>query len=188
MRQFDILNVVDVESTCWEKNSPNGMVGEIIEVGITPYHIRQGTVGERDSWMIKPEKSTVSEFCTSLTGITQEDVDEDGLPFAEVCDALRKEYKTNLRPWGSWGEYDRRMLNNEARAKKCGFPFSPYHLNIKLLFSLFFGLGKQIGLMEGVHKSRLQFDGDQHKAEDDAYNTAKVLEVVNRCFRKGHGI
>jgi inhibitor of KinA sporulation pathway (predicted exonuclease) len=44
--------------------------------------------------LVKPERSTVSEFCTELTTLTQEQVDQ-GMSFAEACERLQKRYLSN---------------------------------------------------------------------------------------------
>lgn len=36
----DLLNVVDVEATCWEGTPPPGAVSEIIEIGLTVVDLR----------------------------------------------------------------------------------------------------------------------------------------------------
>lgn len=187
MRLFDIINVVDVETTCWKDKPPTDEVSEIIEVGLTEYRISDGTLGKRGAWLIKPIFSDVSEFCTELTGITPEDV-VGGQSFEQVCLALKKDHQTFERPWAAWGEYDRIQFDRDAKAKKYPSPFSHFYMNLKLTFSLFYGVGKQIGLLEAVHKSRLQFEGDPHHAEDDAYNAATVLSVMKKSFRSGLGI
>ena len=73
----DTVLIVDVESTCWKKHkNPPGEQSEIIEIGICTYHIETGEIKDKKSIFIKPTESTVSPFCTKLTTITPEMLDE----------------------------------------------------------------------------------------------------------------
>jgi inhibitor of KinA sporulation pathway (predicted exonuclease) len=92
--QLDQILVVDIEATCWEGAIPLGEESEIIEIGICPLDIASGQRLEKASILVKPERSRVSEFCTHLTTLTQEQVAR-GIPFSEACSTLRKKYLSN---------------------------------------------------------------------------------------------
>ena len=66
----DLLNVIDVEATCWDGPTPPGQTNEIIEVGICVLNIRTLERVERRHIMVRPERSEISAFCAELTGIT----------------------------------------------------------------------------------------------------------------------
>jgi inhibitor of KinA sporulation pathway (predicted exonuclease) len=55
---------------------------------------------------VKPASTAVTPFCTGLTGITQSDVDEKGMPFADACRAVVEACKPRQRVWASYGDYD----------------------------------------------------------------------------------
>ena len=38
------VNVIDVESTCWDGDPPQGQVSEIIQVGISVIHVPSATI------------------------------------------------------------------------------------------------------------------------------------------------
>jgi inhibitor of KinA sporulation pathway (predicted exonuclease) len=88
-KKLDQIIVVDIESTCWEKKPPEGQESEIIEIGICPLDVPSGERLEKESILVKPERSQISEFCTNLTTLTQEQVNQ-GVPFAEACSILKK--------------------------------------------------------------------------------------------------
>jgi len=67
-RKLDKIIVVDVESTCWKGKPSEGQINEIIEVGL-------GIINKQ-SYIVKPKLSIISNFCTELTSITQEMVDK----------------------------------------------------------------------------------------------------------------
>lgn len=72
---FRFLCVLDVEATC-EKNCRN-YVHEIIEFPVVVVDLyEKEIVGEFHSYVRPTVNSTLSDFCTKLTGITQEKVDQ----------------------------------------------------------------------------------------------------------------
>jgi inhibitor of KinA sporulation pathway (predicted exonuclease) len=102
-----LLNVIDVEATCWDGQPPPGSVSEIIEIGLTVVDVSARSRVSRHRLLVRPVRSAVSGFCTELTGLTQAEV-ERGVTFAEACRILVEEYGAGERCWASWGEYDRR--------------------------------------------------------------------------------
>ncbi|MDH6108590.1 hypothetical protein P3T36_005492 [Kitasatospora sp. MAP12-15] len=104
-----LLNVVDVEATCWAGGQPPGAVSEIIEIGLTVVDLATAERLARHRILVRPVRSTVSEFCTDLTGLTQDEVD-GGVGFAEACRLLAVEHHAGSRPWASWGDYDRNQF------------------------------------------------------------------------------
>lgn len=99
--KFDQIIVVDIECTCWRESQTDN-IGEIIEIGISPIDTKSGTVLESRSIIVKPEHSDVSEYCTRLTTLTQEDVDS-GISFKDACDILVNEYNSKKYMWCSYG-------------------------------------------------------------------------------------
>jgi inhibitor of KinA sporulation pathway (predicted exonuclease) len=96
-RQLDIVLVVDVEATCWEGSPPEGEENEIIEIGLCLLDVKSGERRERESMLVRPERSRVSAFCTELTTLTQEQV-EQGIPFADACALLHTKYHGPQQP------------------------------------------------------------------------------------------
>lgn len=76
-----ILNVVDVEATCWADRTPPGQVSEIIEIGLATVDLAAARRTGRHRILVRPQRSAVSPFCTDLTGLTQNDADA-GITFA----------------------------------------------------------------------------------------------------------
>jgi hypothetical protein len=69
---LDKIIVIDLESTCWEGPPPEGQVSEIIEIGVVTLDVASLERVEKQSILIKPVKSQISEFCTKLTTLTPE--------------------------------------------------------------------------------------------------------------------
>lgn len=181
-KRLDAIVVVDVESTCWEGAPPAGEEAEIIEVGVCLLDIRTLERRERASLLVRPERSRVSAFCTSLTTLTQEEVDR-GVPFVEACGALERRFGARERPFASYGDYDRRQFERQCRARGVPYPFGPTHLNVKSLVALSQGLGREPGMAEALDRLGLPLEGTHHRGGDDAWNIAAILALLLRRLR-----
>jgi inhibitor of KinA sporulation pathway (predicted exonuclease) len=176
-KKLDHVIVVDVESTCWEDSPPPGEVSEIIEIGVCPLELSTARRLEKRSILVRPKRSRVSEFCTRLTTLTQEQVD-GGVTFTEACEVLRKEYQTRERVWASFGDYDRTMFQKQCEAIGVPYPFGPRHLNVKTLFSISRGLLHEIGMGEALELMGAPLEGTHHRGDDDAWNIAGILAAL----------
>ncbi len=63
--------VIDIEATCWQKYPPPDQESEIIEIGICIVDVATAKPIEKESILVRPERSKISEFCTQLTTLTQ---------------------------------------------------------------------------------------------------------------------
>jgi inhibitor of KinA sporulation pathway (predicted exonuclease) len=175
-----LLNVIDVEATCWDGNAPAGVPSEIIEIGLAVVDLRAGTRIARHRIMVAPARSAVSAFCTELTGITQAEADA-GIGFAEACRLLAAEHQAGIRPWASWGDYDRNQFARQCQATGTEYPFGHRHVNAKLAFTRCYGLAKRPGMAQALRIAGLPLEGRHHRGEDDAWNIAAlVLDLQQR--------
>ncbi|WP_053718692.1 3'-5' exonuclease [Saccharothrix sp. NRRL B-16348] len=180
MSDAELLNVVDVEATCWEGEPPPGQVSEIIEIGLTEVDLASGERVGRHRVLVRPARSTVSAFCTGLTGLTQAEV-ETGVDFAEACRLLAVEHRAGVRPWASWGDYDRKQFARQCRATGVTYPFGRRHWNAKLVFTQAHDLRKRPGMAQALTIAGLPLEGRHHSGEDDAWNIAAlVLHLAER--------
>lgn len=176
-KRLDFVLVIDVEATCWEKKPPAGQWHEIIQVGIIKCSPRG--CFESMSYFIKPKFSSISDYCTELTGIRPEEVDKLGIEFPEFCTELAeripylKEYT-----WASWGDYDRTQFHKNCKFYKVKYPFGRTHLNIKNLFALKFNLPKEVEMIKTLEILKLPHIGKHHDAIDDAMNIARILRKI----------
>jgi inhibitor of KinA sporulation pathway (predicted exonuclease) len=116
-KRLDHVIVIDIESTCWNGGfPPKGQANDIIEVGICPLELSTGRRLEKRSILVRPERSTVSPFCTELTTLTQEQVNA-GIAFKDACKILEDEYLTSERLWASFGDYDRRSSRSSVATR-----------------------------------------------------------------------
>jgi inhibitor of KinA sporulation pathway (predicted exonuclease) len=173
-KQLDQILVVDVESTCWDGPNPAGEESEIIEIGLCTVDVASAERLERLSLLVRPERSRVSVFCTSLTTLTQDQVDQ-GIAFAEACAILRTRYQSRDRLWASYGDYDRRQFERQCQAQGVAYPFGPSHLNVKNLFAVVHALKHEVGMAEALQQLGAPLEGVHHRGGDDAWNIAFLL-------------
>ena len=175
-----LLNVVDIEATCWDDGPPAGQVSEIIEIGLTVVDIAAGERVGKHRILVRPERSTVSAFCTELTGLTQTEVDT-GVSFAEACARLGEEFSAGRRGWASWGDYDRKQFLRQCEATGVPYPFGARHLNAKAVHADAFGLRRRVGMAQALAMAELPLEGRHHRGDDDAWNIAAlILLLMNR--------
>ncbi|MDL2344168.1 3'-5' exonuclease [Deinococcus sp. MIMF12] len=172
-----LLNVVDVEATCWAGEPPPGQRNEIIEIGICVLDLESLERLEKRSVLVRPEHSEVSAFCTQLTGLTSEEV-ATGLSFREACDVLRREFHSDSRPWASWGDYDRRQFERQC-VGDVRYPFSSRHTNAKQVYASGYGLNRP-GMARALRHTGLPLDGTHHRGADDAWNIAALIARMVR--------
>ena len=174
MKNLKNFLVIDLEATCWEDSQYQKENSEIIEIGVALIDFSQRKVVDKAQYIIKPKKSKVSEYCTKLTGITQEQVDKEGIDLMRASKLIRKKFNPTHIGWGAWGD-DKTMLTNECELKKAIFPFNDTYFDLGYLFTLKNGNNKKWNLEKALKKEGLEFIGNAHSGVDDAVNTARLF-------------
>ena len=174
-KKLDKIIVVDIEATCWQGKPPEGMVSDIIEIGICLLDVHTGEISDNRGIMVKPKRSTISPFCTQLTTITPELVANEGITFKEALRVLRKEYESQSRCWASYGAYDMKQFQRQCSALGRGYPFGPSHINVKTTFALKQKLPYEQGMAGALKILDIPLEGTHHRGVDDARNIAKIL-------------
>ncbi|WP_024803778.1 3'-5' exonuclease [Nocardia sp. BMG51109] len=180
------LNVVDVEATCWEGTNPPGQPNEIIEIGLCVLDLDTLERSEKHSILVRPDRSTVSEFCTRLTTLTQQQLDS-GIEFGAACELLGYEHDAATRPWASWGDFDRRQFERQCAATGVAYPFGARHTNAKRMFSESRETRRRYGMDEALRLAGLPLEGVHHRGGDDAWNIAGLIAGLMRsgAWRSG---
>src|ERR1700734_1549131 len=83
---------LDLEWTCWNTVPPAGMKEEIIEVGIVAMDLANLKLIDQASYFVRPKRWEISQKCTTLTGITDQDI-RTAKPLGEVVGALTKRFQ-----------------------------------------------------------------------------------------------
>jgi inhibitor of KinA sporulation pathway (predicted exonuclease) len=174
---LDKIIVVDLEATCWEGDPPPGETSEIIEIGLCTLDVKSGERSDRRGIMVRPEHSTLSDYCIELTTIHPEML-KNAPSLREACQLLQEKYHSDRRTWASYGDYDRIMLTQQCQEMSVPYPFGRSHINVKNLLALHFGLKHEVDLKRGTALLDLPFEGTIHRGVDDAWNIAAVLSRV----------
>jgi len=144
--QHDNYLVIDLEATCCDSGTiPQGEM-EIIEIGAVVADARSLQPVDEFGAFVRPVRHPIlTEFCTALTSITQQQVDTaNGFP--DVLDQLvRWAAKHPNAVFSSWGEYDRKQLARDCSFHRVRYPFED-HVNLKRLFAKAMGLRKPEGM------------------------------------------
>lgn len=176
-KMLDKVIVIDLEATCWEGDPPQGETSEIIEIGVCVLDVATGTRAIPRAILVKPQHSTLSDYCTKLTTLTAEML-AGGLTFEEACMLLKDEYLSHQRTWASYGDYDRLQLITQCAETGIPYPFGRSHINVKNLLALQYGLKREVNLQHAMGLLDLPFEGTIHRGVDDAWNIAEVLSQV----------
>ena len=171
--------VLDLEATCCNANTIKRHQMEIIEIGAVAVSRGNFEVLDRFQSLVRPVfRPKLTSFCTRLTSITQEQV--DGAPdFPEACE----QFRLWLEGWPgyaycSWTDFDKMLFKNDCKRHGLAYPLLGEHLDLKRIFRNALGLRRRPGLKAAIAHVGLEFEGDQHRALDDALNTARLLPFI----------
>lgn len=173
----EYIVVFDLELTTWKEGDPlkrpmSEM--EITEIGcvmLDAKTLKRVPHHSEFSINVRPTNFPIlSEYCTELTGITQEMVDES----MDLHNAVIHLRNVFLPPpqsfvWAAWGG-DARWLQAELRAKASEdcIEFDPRYINVKLLD------GKRRGLKKALKAYGIEQTLPAHRALPDAISTAEL--------------
>lgn len=174
MKSENSFLVIDLEFTCWRGRAPKGMMQEILDVGIVEIDLEKKVIKNKTRILVKPQKSKVSNFCTKLTSITQEEIDTSGIILYDAIQKLESIYDLKNIPWGSWGSFDKTQISKECKHKGIEFPFSKDYTDLQKNFSKFINDKRIYSVENALEKIGLKFEGIPHRADSDSYNTAII--------------
>lgn len=184
MAKSKIANVLDTEWTCYEDGVfPDGQSAEIIEVGITEVDLESLTIVRTLSIAVKPVKSTVSRYCTELTGWTESALNRQGVILFEACRRITQKYGGQNRLLVTDCGSEAPSMQAQCQLSNVAFPFGDEQLNVSVLFALVTGNRKRLGLTEMLNAVGLEFEGRLHRAGDDSKNIARLLIKLTELSR-----
>lgn len=177
--------VVDLEATCWSEISQPALyaqqaeVSEIIEIGAVMLDDALQPIEEFQRFIHPVRCPILSDFCTSLTSITQADV-ERAERFVPVYEAFLA-WMGGSKGVGlvSWGRYDHNQLVREATASGLPLPsWTP--LNAKEEFTAWVrshtGQRLRYGMGRAMTHLEIPFTGTAHRGIDDARNLVRIFQ------------
>jgi inhibitor of KinA sporulation pathway (predicted exonuclease) len=175
MNRSNSIIIVDIEATCWDGTIPEGQQSEVIEIGVCLLNKATGQITANDGILVKPEHSTVSPFCTSLTTITRELLDKEGIPFGQACRQLYDLYGSQTDTWASYGAYDLYMMKTQCKERRIPYPLPDNHINVKNYFGKKKRLKRNTGMAGALTMLGLPIEGTHHRGCDDARNIARIM-------------
>lgn len=169
--------VIDFEATCWSEDDRRGDE-EIIEFGAVKMSRRNAGIISEFSSLVRPERyPRLSEYCTKLTSITQQDVDIAPL-FPQVLEQFVQWLGDSADcTFCSWGALDSYLLRKTCRFYNVPYPFDDEYLDLKPAFSEAVS-GREVNMQRAMKMMELEFEGRQHRGIDDARNIARLWQAV----------
>jgi inhibitor of KinA sporulation pathway (predicted exonuclease) len=172
--------VIDLEATTDEGGWPVEEM-EIIEIGACLVN-REGRELDHFQRFVRPlRRPLLTPFCRALTHISQADIDSaQGLVLVwEQFERWLGHLHAPLAGWVSWGDYDRQQFllawrEHGVTTELAAVP----HVNLKQRFAKARQLPRPTGLNSALQLAGLQFQGTQHRALEDARNTARLLPLA----------
>lgn len=185
---FNRLVILDFEATCQPGTPPTPQ--EIIEFPSVLIDLREeGVIDEFESFVRPVHHPQLSEFCTELTSIRQEDV-ACAPVFAEVFDRHLAWLKGHQLLGGedpgvivTCGDWDlSTMLPVQCRASERSIAEVPriYRrwINIKKIFSKTRRGAKAFGMPTMLSNLGLELVGRHHRGIDDCRNIARMAQAL----------
>ncbi|XP_054126788.1 ERI1 exoribonuclease 2 [Melozone crissalis] len=193
-QRFAFLIVLDFEATCWGDRDRRGP--EIIEFPAVLLNTSTGAIESEFHMYVQPQEHPIlSEFCTELTGITQNQVDQ-GVPlniclsqFMKWIQKIQKEKKIMFSTdsqsnatseakacaFVTWTDWDLGVcLHYECRRKQLRKPdILNSWIDLKATYRAFYNR-KPKGLNGALQDLGIVFEGREHSGLDDSRNTARL--------------
>jgi 3'-5' exoribonuclease 1 len=170
------LLIVDLEATCWEKNKRKTLEMETIEIGALKVNLNDiNNVDEFDCFIRPVRNPILSEFCTTLTSIKQENVDS-----AEIFPVVFPKFlewvgDAEKISFCSWSKYDKWQFQQDCTYHKIKYPFTNNHFDIKALFTKTQN-GKRYGVGRALRLLGMKFEGTRHRGIDDTRNIWRIFK------------
>lgn len=171
--------IFDLEATCWERDKSK--VNEIIEIGAVKLDSDLKIVDIFSSFVKPTINPELSDFCTKLTSIKQEDVNQE-----EQFEKVIKEFEywcsnnEQTHYLCSWGFYDKKQILRECEVKNYKgkiINLLENHISIKHQFAEIKKV-KPCGMNEALNMLNLSLEGIHHRAISDAKNITKIFIQV----------
>lgn len=165
--------IVDLEATCWERRDkqPN----EIIEIGAVCINEEKQIISEFNSFVKPTVHTMLSDFCTELTSITQEQVDN-----AQLFPIVLEQFQDWMYSFGeeyllcSWGFYDRVQFKNDCELHGLAVGWLEDHISLKHQYAVI-RQTRSMGMKNALKNEKITLEGIHHRGIDDAKNIAKIF-------------
>lgn len=165
--------IIDLEATCEEIRSPE-FQREVIEIGAVKISNNGDVTGEFNEFIKPIINNKLTEFCTSLTSITQTDVDGADM-FSKVANRFQQWVGSEdflLIHWGSW---DAKQLQRDSDNHHLNMDWKSHGINMKPEYINVSGFKRARGMKGVLRRENIDLDGTHHRGIDDARNLSKIF-------------
>lgn len=175
---MNFIMPLDLEATCCNRGSVPRGESEIIEIGACMVDGKTLEIVDEFNTFIQPVLHPILfDFCRDLTSITQSDVNT-APGFVEAM-LMFEEWMAQYADviWGSWGNYDRRMIKDSCNGAGVVNPMSDAYINFKVRYAQSRGtsIKKAPGIQRALRIAGLEFEGTAHRGIDDTRNIVRLL-------------
>ncbi len=166
--------VLDLEATCWRKDK--GLRTEIIEIEAVCVNDTAQIIGVFNTFVQPKLYPVLSDFCTELTTITQNNVTNAPLfpiayqQFLSWIEGFKDNYVLC-----SWGFYDKNQLIKECKLHQLDTAWLIPHISVKHQYAVIKALKRPIGMKGALELEKLSLEGLHHRGIDDARNIKKIF-------------
>jgi inhibitor of KinA sporulation pathway (predicted exonuclease) len=179
MTKYNRMLFVDVELTCWEGEPPAGEQPEVIAFGIVDLRTDDLEIRREKVFFVRPQVSTISPFCSMLTGITPKEA--EAAPYLpDVVRTIRKTFGQS--DWCAWGRDDA-LIRESCERAGAELPFIGGFHDLAAQLRTMLGLTYRLGLDEALERFKLDWEGPPHDALADARNLARLFMAIAQRLR-----
>lgn len=180
------MNLISIDL---ENNKPTST---IIQIGWSIFNIKTNKFLNKTVYNVHTDE-IIDPFITQLTGITQDMVTCRQQTLAYVYDKMVydiNKYQCSKHPV-QWG-LDHYELRKQLGLEWKDYIFRPRGIDVKALYQSWAMSTTQTKSVAGLAKAMnilgMEFEGEQHRAQDDAYNTVRVYLALLDKWRKYEAI
>lgn len=170
---YDNIVVVSTNKTCWDEGEkPKNEQSELISINICLLTINTLRTHSRCSFVIKPQKSTISDYCFETTGLTEKIVNS-GSDLATTSKNIITKFNTQNRVVASYGnESYEDLKENEIVGNR--------HINIQSMLPIIFNLKSEVDLLSATKIVGIEYEGEEYDTLNNAFNASRVLAEIIR--------
>jgi 3'-5' exoribonuclease 1 len=178
--------ILDLEATCWKQKGK--FQSEIIEIGALCINENKEILDEYCSFVKPIINPILSEFCTKLTTIEQQDID-----VASEYPKVLSNFQDWILSYGanywlcSWGFYDRSQFKKDCQLHRLDATWLRQHISLKHQYGDVHSLPRPISMKDALKREGFELQGTHHRGIDDARNIAQVfLKNFDAWTLNGH--
>lgn len=173
LNKIKYILTIDLEMTCDNHPHFTRQDQEIIEIGWLLQDLNYNII-KQNNFFVKPLiNPKITDYCTNLTGIVQEDVQNCFPLRIELARWLSELPNSDSLILAAWGA-DPILLQTELTDQETEYPFYEEFINIKLVDN--FNCKTRRSLKTAIEDLGLILEKPHHRALPDAITASKILQ------------